>query len=130
MTHKQWLFRNAHVHYKKLDGLTVARHEEIFCEVEQMMEVDPDELLPRHVYLLDVDFEALGEATSGDWMTWMASMKSACEADEHYRSRDQVVGDPNVFCQRKFEIVPWKSGNGCLLLLAWAQMMILSVRCD
>ena len=26
ITHKQWIFRNSHVHYKKLDGMTEAQH--------------------------------------------------------------------------------------------------------
>ena len=65
MMHKQWLFRNAHVHYTKLGGLTTGRHEDIYWQVKEMMEIDPDKLLPCHAYLLDIDFEALGEPTAG-----------------------------------------------------------------
>ena len=48
MTHKQWLFRNMHVHYKKMDGLTETQHEAIFKEVQELIVVDPGSLLSKH----------------------------------------------------------------------------------
>ena len=48
MTHKQWLFRNAHVHYKKLEGLTAADHERIYDCVLELRLTDPAELLGQH----------------------------------------------------------------------------------
>ena len=50
LTHKQWLFRNSHVHYKKLEGLTAAQHAEVFERVKglMMMWSDPAELLAKH----------------------------------------------------------------------------------
>ena len=56
LTHKQWLFRNSHVHFKKLEGLTPAQHDEIFKRVQTLMWTDPADLLDRHKYLLEEDF--------------------------------------------------------------------------
>ena len=46
ITHSQWIFRNSHVHYKKLEGMTEAQHLEIFRRVEELMWEDPMSLLP------------------------------------------------------------------------------------
>ena len=45
LTHKQWLFRNSHVHIRKVDGMTEAEHEELFDQVQDLMLIDPSELL-------------------------------------------------------------------------------------
>ena len=66
ITHKQWLFRNSDVHYKKLEGMTAKRHEEIIAQMQDLMWTDPSELLDRHRNLLEEDFEALGDGTSGE----------------------------------------------------------------
>ncbi len=48
--HKQWLFRNAHVHFCKQEGLTQTQYEEVFSRVLEMMEIDSKELLAKHRY--------------------------------------------------------------------------------
>ena len=45
-THKQWIFRNSRLHYKKLDGLTELEHHKIFEKMKGLMHTDPDDLLP------------------------------------------------------------------------------------
>ena len=97
LTHKQWLFRNSHVHYKKLDGLTPAEHEKIFERVKDLMYTDPSELLAQHRYLLEEDFENLGEGSSGERQHWIASMESALKAANHVRSGKEYVGEPGAF---------------------------------
>ena len=61
ITHRQWMFRNSLVHFKKLEGMTEDQHLKIFDEVEELMTVDPMELLPKHQHLLEGDFGALGK---------------------------------------------------------------------
>jgi len=97
LTHKQWLFRNSHVHYNKLEGLTSQQHEQIFDKVKEMMWTDPADLLSKHRYLLEDDFEILGEAASGVRLQWIASMESALGAAEHVRSGHKYWGDPGTF---------------------------------
>ena len=85
-THKQWLYRNAHVHYKKLDGLTEADQTLIFTRVEELLHTDPLDLLPSHRCLLDGNFEALGEGSAANRQHWIVAMESALTAAEYVRA--------------------------------------------
>ena len=96
-THKQWLFRNAHVHYCKLEGLTPQQHEEVFQRVEELMDVDPAELLGQHRSLLEEDFHELGAGSTGIRKTWIASVESAQAAAAHVRSGRRTLGNPSGF---------------------------------
>jgi hypothetical protein len=96
LTHKQWLFRNSHVHYKKLEGLTAQQHEKIFDRVKELMWTDPSELLSKHKYLLEEDFQMLGETSSGQRQNWIASMESALAAAKHVRAGRETWGDPGT----------------------------------
>ena len=60
-THKQWLFRNSHVHYKRLEDLTEEQLLLIFRKVEESMVTDPADLVPRHYLLWEGDFTELGK---------------------------------------------------------------------
>ena len=97
LTHKQWLFCNSHVHYKKLEGLTAAQHAEVFERVKGLMWSDPTKLLAKHLFLLEEDFELLGEGSSGVRLTWIASMESALKAADYVRLRKQYTGNPGPF---------------------------------
>ena len=97
LTHKQWLFRNSHVHYKKLEGMTAAQHEEVFERVKELIWTDPAELLAKHRFLLEEDFRDLGEGSSGARLQWVASMESALKAADHVRSGKKYVGEPGTF---------------------------------
>ena len=80
MTHKQWLFRNVHVHYKKFEGLTAADHKRIYKRVLELRLTDPAELLGQHQYLLDTDFLELGEGPTLHCQSWVALVESALAA--------------------------------------------------
>lgn len=60
IVHKQWIYRNTLIHYRGQDGLTIPEHHEIYNRVEEYAAIDPETILPRHRYLFDTDFEALG----------------------------------------------------------------------
>ena len=79
VTHKQWLVRNARVHFL-VEGLTEVGHELLFAKVREMMETDPADLLPRHRHLLNVNFAELGEGRAVDRQNWSAAMDSALKA--------------------------------------------------
>ena len=96
-THKQWLYRNSHVHYAKLDGLTEQQHDAIFRRCQELLEIDPADLLERHQYLLDEDFTELGEGSAINRQHWIASMDSAIAAAEWVRSGRQCLGNPGLF---------------------------------
>ena len=96
LTHKQWLFRNSHVHYEKSEGLTTHEHEEIFDKVKQLLWTDPAELLGKHKYLLEEDFHQLGEGSSGARQVWIGSMESALRAASFVKAGNQLRGNPGI----------------------------------
>ena len=97
-THKQWLFRNHHVHFAKVDGLTAQQHDDIFRRIEQLLDVDPSDLLARHRHLLEeTDFEELGEGPTLHRQVWIESMDSAMAAADLVRAGHQTWGDMGTF---------------------------------
>ena len=91
VTHKQWLYRNIHVHHKKTDGLTISQHETLFAKVTELQNTNPSELLETHRHLLEENFEELGEGPAGGRQVWIALMESAKTTKKH------VVGGGRVF---------------------------------
>ena len=88
ITHRQWLHRNAKVHFKRSDGRTISQHEQIMEKIKDLLWTDPEELLDDDKALLDEDFEQLGLATATNREFWVASMEAAISAAEHKRRRD------------------------------------------
>jgi hypothetical protein len=82
ITHRQWLYRNARLYLRKLDGMTTEEHLEVIDLVKDMMLVDPADLLPCHRSLLRVDFEQLGQGSSIDRKLWLTKMHSAIAASQ------------------------------------------------
>ena len=62
LTHRQWLYRNAVVHFKGPDGYTHAEHERILSKMQDFLWVDPKDLLPRDRGLLNKNLELLGSS--------------------------------------------------------------------
>ena len=87
ITHKQWMYRNSEVHYKLPDGMTLAEHDKVFERVSRLLQTDPEDLLLRHQHLLEVDREALGEATAQRRKYWIADMESAVASKQHATER-------------------------------------------
>ena len=77
ITHSQWIFRNSHVHYKKLEGMTKEQHLETFRRVEELMWEDPMTLLPRHRHLLEENLGELGECSTATRMYWILQVEAA-----------------------------------------------------
>ena len=71
------MYCNSFIHYKGKDGLTIPEHEDILNRVEELALVDPDTLLPRHCFIFEADFEALGSGPTADCLLWLADMKTA-----------------------------------------------------
>ena len=90
-THKQWLYRNIHVHHKKTDELTISQHETLFAKVTEPQNTDPSELLETHIHLFEENFKELGEGPAGGRQVWIALMESAKATKKH------VVGGGRVF---------------------------------
>ena len=61
ITHQQWLYQNARLHLHMVERKIMTENQKIMLEVSDMMLVDPLELLPCHVSLLQQDFLLLTE---------------------------------------------------------------------
>jgi len=83
ITHRQWLLRNALLHYKLPDGRTLVQRERLVERIMELMWTDPDDLLPEDRALLDEDFEKLGAADANDQAYWVAEIESALKAAQH-----------------------------------------------
>lgn len=83
--HRQWLYRNATVHFRRAGGRTNKEHAAITERISDLLWIDPDDLLDEDVALLSEDFERLGRASSTDQEYWVASMEAALLAAGHTR---------------------------------------------
>jgi hypothetical protein len=91
ITHRQWVVRNNTKHFTGRDGLTADQQLAIMQQCEDMMWTDPDSLLPEDSFLLDIDFEELGEAPAVERQIWLSEMRSAANA------ASLAQGDPLPF---------------------------------
>jgi hypothetical protein len=98
MTHRQWTFRNGTVHLKGPDGLTAAQQRSLARKCEALLWTDPSTLLSEDRYLLDVNFEELGEGSASSRQMWLAEMDAArCAAryaDGDYT--DAILEEPRL----------------------------------
>jgi hypothetical protein len=87
ITHDQWTFRNARVHIKLLEHKTADEHDSIMESVMERLTTSPEELLPQHRHLMEMDFTRLGEGTTADRQYWIAPVDSARKVAAHDSSR-------------------------------------------
>jgi hypothetical protein len=80
IVHKQWIYRNLVIHYRGKDGLPIPEHHDIINWFEAYPLTDPDNLLPRHHFLMSTDFALLGSGPASNQLIWLANMDSACAA--------------------------------------------------
>eukprot|EP00956_Cyclotella_meneghiniana_P034271 scaffold103019_cov84-Cyclotella_meneghiniana.AAC.1 len=80
VTHRQWTYRNARTHLKKIEGRTQEDHDRVRNEVRALLAVQPEDLLPAHRHLLQFDAEALGQGSTRDRLLWLNQMEAAREA--------------------------------------------------
>lgn len=80
ITHRQWCYRNAKIHLRKVEGLTATEHEDVIELVKDMVLIDPADLLPQHRSLLEKDFGKLGEGATVERKLWLQQMRSAISA--------------------------------------------------
>ena len=77
ITHRQWTFRCGTVHLRGPDGLTSFQRSRLAQRCEDLLWTDPSTLLEEDKYLLNLDFEKLGEASSDMRKAWISEMESA-----------------------------------------------------
>ena len=80
------------------------------------MDTDPADLLSKHRYLMEIDFEALGEGPAAARQNWIGAMESAGKAAEHVRSGRLFWGNPGSFSlSEDFISTPRPSSNGSIV---------------
>ena len=79
LTHRQWLHRNARLHFRRPDGRTQLQHNEIVAKISKLIWTDPDELLDADRKLLGLDFRKLGRARAVTQECWIAELETAIE---------------------------------------------------
>jgi hypothetical protein len=80
ITHRQWTFRNGTVHLKGPDGLTPTQTKSLARRCEDLLWTDPSTLLNEDKYLLEVDFDDLGNGASTSRQMWISEMEAASVA--------------------------------------------------
>lgn len=81
ITHRQWTYRNGTVKIRVRDGLITERQQLLLMQqCEDLLWTDPSALLDDDRYLLDIDFEALGDAPANMRQMWVAEMEAATTA--------------------------------------------------
>jgi hypothetical protein len=79
-THKQWTYRNGVVHYTPSENMTVSEHEAIDEQLQSLLSLSPDDLLPHHRHLLTAEhFTDLASGPSIEKLYWMADVRSALD---------------------------------------------------
>ena len=83
--------------------MTPQQHEEVLHRVEELMEVDPAELLEQHRSLFKEDFHELGAGSTRIRKTRIASVESVLVAAAHVRSGRGTLGHPSGFGPTVFQ---------------------------
>ena len=80
ITHRQWTFRNGTVHLKGPDDLSPRQTTALVRRCEDLLWTDPSTLLDEDRYLLELDFDDLGDGSSASRQMWISEMEAAAAA--------------------------------------------------
>ena len=95
ITHRQWTFRNGTVHLKGPDGLSPTQQKSLARRCEDLLWTDPSSLLDDDKYLLDIDFDDLGDGAAASRQMWISEMEAASAAarDAGREGIDEAAGN-------------------------------------
>ena len=92
ITHKQWLHRDALVHYLGVDGRTSPEKVAIAKRMEELMWTDPEELLEEDRPFLEEDYKRLGAADVSTQAYWIADVEAEKKTAKVVRNRRRSLG--------------------------------------
>jgi hypothetical protein len=75
--HTQRIYHNSVIHFKGKDGWTLPEQHAIMSKVSKYSMIDQDTILPRHQFLFDANFEALGSGSTSHRLLWLAEVDTA-----------------------------------------------------
>ena len=102
ITHHQWGYRNAHLHYRGKENKTSQEHTEIMRRTRELTRLDSSTLLPQFRDLLDAeDYDALFEGSTINRQYWLYEVEAALAATaisqaRRKRKRSQVSQPPHT----------------------------------
>ena len=87
-THRQWLYRNVHVHDNISGTHAVRRKEKLRRKIEEFLDVADGNLAEEDEYLLEINFADWETCTGESQEYWLLALEAAVE-----NKRLQGVGD-------------------------------------
>ena len=87
VVHRQWVYRNTLVHFQQQGGVSPNQFDSLVRRVEELVIMDPDEMLEGDRKLLKVNQNALGGMCPMKQKTWIAEVEASRSAKRKERVR-------------------------------------------
>jgi hypothetical protein len=80
ITHGQWIYRNITKHHEKHGLLRVAERRKLLREIDQVMQLPPEDIPEESRFLLEIDFTKLQNDSTDKQSYWVHAIKAAVTA--------------------------------------------------
>eukprot|EP00956_Cyclotella_meneghiniana_P021192 scaffold38237_cov55-Cyclotella_meneghiniana.AAC.1 len=80
ITHGQWIYRNITKHHEKHGLLPVAERRKLLREIDQVMQLPPEDIPEESRFLLEIDFTKLKNDSTDKQSYWVHAIKAAVTA--------------------------------------------------
>ena len=80
ISHSQWLYRNFTLHDTTRGYLRLKERQNVLIQIDQLLEVDPNNIPAESRFLLEMDFDGLYQSTFEKQAYWVVAMKAAYRA--------------------------------------------------
>ena len=80
LTHSQWIYRCITKHHKTKGTKVLAAREDLFQEIERLLDVGTEGVAPEDKWMLEVDIQQLQEYSLKDMQFWIHAVEAARSA--------------------------------------------------
>ena len=80
ISHSQWLYRNFTLHDTTRGYLRLKERQNVLIQIDQLLEVDPNNIPAESRFLLEMDFDGLYQSSFEKQAYWVVAMKAAYRA--------------------------------------------------
>ena len=116
ITHGQWIYRNISRHHRRHGLLEQAERKSLLREIDQYMQVAPEDVPEESRFLLEIDFQQIRTASTEKQSYWVHAIRAAVKAGSRRgvdpRRRRRRVPSASV-ARRRFHRF-----SCCILVLA------------
>ena len=88
VTHRQWLYRNVHVHDALTGDIASRRKEDLRKELEDQMEIGGAGLAEEDMFLLEINLNDLDTTSGEEQIYWLLALRAARIAFQLMRDND------------------------------------------